>query len=452
MCLEAYLAFVPFFFLDDMKIRILFAGMALAVCAGVCGQANPVLLRIQGRDILKSDFDRYLTSQAGADKDFDKEACFEEFVFESLKVTDALEAGWDKKPVFLQRLKTDVGHRVKARFVDALCTDSLFAQLHASGSGRFASDEWVKIRCISIPLRQNAGKAAERQALSRLDSVYRAIQGGARFDAFASDDSRWSAKRELPQEFQENLSGLAENQFSKPFLSPEGAYIVQLEARRDVSERDIASLAEVYADNRLLLQDKVSAEKLRAWSVADVERTDWYKTLARDVRDSLLVSLWNRKNGIESDCEVDSTLLERFFGANKRKFSWTLPHFKGAVIRCASKKEASRIKKYLKRVPVAEWTEAIAVWNRSHADAPARIDCGLFRIGQNPYVDKLEFKCGEFPDDADYAFTLGKRLGTTPDCYLDVYAKVKKEYLLSERKSLIDSLKSRYAVEVVSGY
>lgn len=433
-----------------MKIRFLFVCLVCGLCALAYSQTNPVLLRIQGREILKSEFERYLALQSKIDKDVDKEACFEEFVFDCLKITDASEAGWDKTPVFLQRQKSEVGRRMKARFVDCMRRDSSFCRQYASSRGRFVSGEWLKIRLIPIFLRQDAGKVAEGRALARLDSIYGALQSGVDFGRFAHGEAQWNLKRELPQEFQERLSALAVGEYTRPFISPTGAYILKLEGRKEWVDDGGVSLANAYAENRSLLQSRVSSEKLRAWSVENLEQTGAYQAVEKEVRDSLLVALWNRKNGIVADCEVDSVLLERFFNANKRKFGWNLPHFKGAVIRCANKKAASRIRKQLKRLPMEEWTEAIAQWNSAHADSPAQINCGLFRIGQNPYVDKLEFKCGELPEDANYAFTLGKRLGTTPDSYLDVYGSVKKEYLLNERMSLIESLKSRYRIEVDS--
>lgn len=114
--------------------------------------------------------------------------------------------------------------------------------------------------------------------------------------------------------------------------------------------------------------------------------------------DALLASFWDQQHREASPREATPEELERYFKQNKNQYAWELPHFKGAVIRCVNKKMASRIKKYLKKLPVGQWKEGLHKLMAADSTVNASIEVGLFQIGKNACVDKLAFKCGRLPE------------------------------------------------------
>jgi peptidyl-prolyl cis-trans isomerase SurA len=78
------------------------------------------------------------------------------------------------------------------------------------------------------------------------------------------------------------------------------------------------------------------------------------------------------------------------------------------------------------------------------------IDVGLFKIGENPYVDKLAFGCGDFEKLADYPYTwtMGERLKKGPKSFHDVRRKVENDCLEAKKKEELETLMRKYRVEI----
>lgn len=404
-----------------------------------------VLLRIRGEEIPKSDFERYWRNLPVSYRDMKKEYVFEKFVFERLKVADGMAAGWHKQPAFVLRSRAEAGKRLEKAFLNRFAADSLSRKLYADETRRFSEGEWLKISLITIPVLQNAGKKAEVQAVVRLDTVYQRLGKGEDFGKYACVNARWVPAYELLQEVSGHLSALSVGEYSKPFISPLGAHIVKLEERGGKqSDVSFDSFLQACAENETLVKHLGLMEKygLEASGANCAE-------YCKDSRDSLLVSMWNARHGLSEDVKADSVAVELYYKKHKSQYGWTLPHFKGGVVYCARKADVSRLKKKLKKLSLQDWAGEVDRWNALHPADSVHMETGLYRIGKNPYVDKLAFKCGSLPSHPErYVFVLGKRLKKGPDSYLDVYDKVEKDYVLSERKSLIDSLKSHLGVEI----
>lgn len=406
-----------------------------------------VLLRVCGKDIPKSDFEHYWKTLPSSDRSMGKEYCFEQYVFEQLKIADGLNNDWDKMPAFILQCRADAGGRLEDMFVSRLAKDTL--SLLERNLKKFADGEWVKLNVITIPLLQNANSAVERLALARMDSIYHELGNGASFTEKATGQAQWVPMYKLLQEVAGQVSALSVGSYTTPFVSPEGVHIVKLEDRR--MEPDAQQLT-LFAKSCVENEDWMRYSGLLKGQEKNGENS-WceiavYDDLLQSVKDSLLVSYWNARHGEPGENKVDSILLEKYFKENKQRYKWTLPHFKGAVVHCANKEDASRIKKKMKKNPPQRWPEEVKNWNRINPKSLVEVKTGLFRIGENPYVDKLAFKCGSLPEHSGYVFVYGKRLKNGPENYLDVYDKVEKDYLMSEKRTLIDSLKSRLGAEI----
>ncbi len=165
-----------------------------------------------------------------------------------------------------------------------------------------------------------------------------------------------------------------------------------------------------------------------------------------------------------------------YFEVHRSHYRWEIPRYKGAVIHCADKKTAKRVKKILKKLPFDNWKERVAQevasasvgkvkmeqgtweigqnsfvdkrvkkilkklpfdnWKERVAQEVAsasvgkvKMEQGTWEIGQNSFVDKLVFKQGEFQPLVSYPFTIvvGNKQ-KEPEDYREVADRVKKDY------------------------
>ena len=96
------------------------------------------------------------------------------------------------------------------------------------------------------------------------------------------------------------------------------------------------------------------------------------------------------------------------------------------------------------------WEEAFRKLQQENVDYRGEIECGLFQIGKNPYVDRLAFKCGHFePNKAfPYTFLLGKKLKKGPETYTDILPRVTSDYFRQRENDRISRLFARFNVEI----
>ena len=79
----------------------------------------------------------------------------------------------------------------------------------------------------------------------------------------------------------------------------------------------------------------------------------------------------------------------------------------------------------------------------------AIVESGLFCIGENEYVDKLVFKCGNYnpKEGYPYTFVIGKCLDYMPGSYEDVYDVLLKDYMQEKENRYFDELERKLRVE-----
>ena len=164
--------------------------------------------------------------------------------------------------------------------------------------------------------------------------------------------------------------------------------------------------------------------------------------------DALLAAAWDKyySDNMQNYSEDD---LKGFFKANKKRYRWELPHYKGAVIHCKSRKYARKIKKELRRHPLEEWSDILSGIGKKDSRYDAVMQTGLFCIGENEYIDKLAFKCGNCKpvDGYPYSFVVGRCLDYMPDSYKDVYDIVVQDYILKRKELYFERLEREFRVE-----
>lgn len=344
------------------------------------------------------------------------------------------------------------GELLKNVLLDKEQEERICRDLYRQSVERLSKSGWVKIEQITILLSQHAPKADERAARNRMDSIYAKLKSGADFTSFSCqpEGGTWIPVVELLQEFADRLASLSKNEFSEPFFSPLGVHIIRLtDTKPCISYEEarpylLAYMERLGADHPALKHDLFTQ-----WREGALHN-DAIRLCMTDAEDKLLASFWDKLHSSSLPREATPQELEQFFLQNKKYYTWEFPHFRGAVIQCANKKTASRIKKYLKKQPFAQWEESFRNLVKADSTMNATMEAGLFQIGKNAYVDKLAFKCGSLPKEKKYPYicVFGKKLKKGPEEYSDVREEVEIDYRREQERGLLTSLMQHFGVEI----
>lgn len=415
--------------------------------------STEVLLRIGGKDITKQEFEFYCKYYAAENcrKESVRNA-FDDFLFQKLKSADMRRTGCDTLPAFRQYCKVMQGELLKSVMLDKEQEEQICRDLYRQSVERLSKSGWVKIEQITIRLAQNATKQEEYAARNRMDSIYTALKQGTPFAAFSpqKEEDTWVPVVELLQEFTDRIASLSKGAFSEPFFSPLGIHIVKLtDTKPCISYEEARPYLMAYLDRLGAEHPALKRDVFARWTEGVLNDNGVQMRLETE-EDALLASFWDQQHREASPREATPEELERYFKQNKNQYAWELPHFKGAVIRCVNKKMASRIKKYLKKLPVGQWKEGLHKLMAADSTVNASIEVGLFQIGKNACVDKLAFKCGRLPenDKLPYTFLMGKKLKKGPEDYTDVYEVLRNDYRREQEKRLLASLMQHFGVEI----
>ena len=353
--------------------------------------SDKVLMKIGEEKIYLSEFNFFYENVVRY-KDCSKEDYFYSFLKYKLKISDAKRLRLDKNidyAIFPRDIKDDLSY----------LNDS------ESNTGEYAT--YILTYRIYQDENTDCG-------LNVMRNVYSKLESGVKLDELSRDvnEPRISCERifnedYLLKEMKKELSKVQQTGYSQPFISPEGVHIIVKSASNNLK----------------------------------------YK-LEYCVDDAFLVSEWDKfcSDNILKYSDED---LERFFKANRKKYKWELPHFKGAVVHCKDKKAAKKIRKKIKKLPIEKWKETLENIMSQDSDYCAVIDVGLFQIGENEYVDNMVFKCGNYKDldEYPYTFAIGKCLDYMPDSYKDVYDVIVQDYIVECENKYFENLERELRVE-----
>jgi len=205
------------------------------------------------------------------------------------------------------------------------------------------------------------------------------------------------------------------------------------------------------------LSTELMADRLKAFEYLvltstfenDLEnRYPEFKNLVREFRDgSLMFEISKRE--VWDKASLDTEGLKKFFNDNKQRYAWDEPHYKGYIILT---RDAATKKKMQKEISKMNPEEAVAYLNENYKVGDVsyvKIEKGLFKKGENPFVDEQAFKAGkaERPEGFGDFFLLGKVLDN-PDSYTDVRGTVVSDYQDYLEKEWIRKLNEKYPVTI----
>lgn len=277
--------------------------------------------------------------------------------------------------------------------------------------------EWIRLTVLTRRIAQQANTRTTTDEKRLMDSLYTVANQEGNFEdlalKYSHDASQgkpvWMPKVYLLKEWNDGVEATEQGKVSRPFLSPEGIHMLMWTAREyREAPSNVASDMQVVEE---------------------------------ELHDALLVAALEKKYRAPVTYTEDE--LDDWFKSHRKEYTWDLPHYRGVVVHCKDKKAAKRIRKALKKQDFAGWKKLA---ERGNGDSQnTHLECGLFPIGTNKYVDKLVFKCGDFEpvEGLPYTFVMGKALKKGPETYRDVEEKVVQDFVNAHKNDWLDVLQQK---------
>lgn len=461
-----------------MKFKSLLAAMLIVASSAGAQTADPVVMTINGKPVLRSEFE-YSYNKNNSETVVDKKSVADYvplFVNYKLKVLAAEAAGIDTTSAFRKEFLSYRDQQVRPSFINDDDVEAEARKIYKETQTRIDSNGGlVRPSHILLMLKQNATQAEQDAAKLRADSIYTALVKGADFADLArrlSDDKgsasrggdvSWVQKGQTVKEFEDVVFAMKKGELSKPFLSPFGYHIVKLMDKQNFFPYDtLRADIRRFIDQRGL-RDHIVSQKLDSLAKAAQPATTVQslldkrademaakdpalRNLIREYHDGLL--LYEISNRLVWDkAAKDEAGLAAFFKKNRKRYAWTEPRFKGIAYNCKNAADVEAVKRSIKKVDFDDWAETL---RKQFNDSTLRIKVvkGIFKKGDNALVDREIFQVDTTytaPKGYEHTAVFGKKL-KAPKTYDDVRELVVADYQEYLEKQWIADLRKQYPV------
>ena len=460
--------------------------IALSLFAAITSQqtlaqsSDPTVMTINGVAVPRSEFE-YSYNKNNGEGVIDKLSVDEYvtlFVNYKLKVAAALDAKLDTLSSFRQEYQMYRDQQVRPTMVTDADVLAEARQMYDRTKAMIGTKGLVRPAHILLRLSTKATAQQQEQVKQRMDSVYRALQGGADFAEMAKKvsedkgsaarggDLPWIAPLQTLKEFEDVAYSLAPGQMSKPFLSPVGYHVILMKERKQLEPFDSLKSAIVESLERRGIRNDIADMKLRrkvtesagqldaeqimqqqADSIAAVNPE--MKYLFKEYHDGLLLYEISTRE-VWDKASTDEVALKAWFDTHKKNYAWKEPRYKGIAYHVKTKQDVKAVKNCVKNLPFDQWTEALRTTFNPDSIIRIRVEKGIFKPGDNATIDKMVFKqdvqAGVNPDyPIDAVF--GKKV-KRPDDYDDVRPQVVEDLQDYLEQEWVADLRRRYQVEV----
>lgn len=460
------------------------AGALLFGASALMAQTNdPVVMKVNGKNITRSEFE-YSFNKNNAEGVLDKKNVDEYvplFVDFKLKVAEAESQKIDTLESIKKELDGYKEQMVIPTIVDNDFIEREALKTYKSTADRFEGQDLLTASHILVLLRQDASAEEEAKGKVRIDSIYnvlKAVPSDKLAEKFAEvagecSDDKGSAQRGgalgqfgkgmMIPDFENAAYALKAGEMSAPVKSTVGYHIIYMTERhpfepyefhhdniikfleqRGIKEASanayVDSLAQMRNVDRSVVIDELHAKLM--------ETDSELKYLAQEYYDGTLMYEVTKKD-VWDKAQSDAAGQEAYFKAHKSDYAWDSPRFAGIVIHAKDKATLAKAKKMLKGVAEDDYAKTLASALNNDSVKLVRIEKGLFKMGDNTYVDNLIFKQKkEVKPMTDYPE--GDVYGTkikSPRSSKDVKGQVTTDYQNAMEKQWVDELRKKFAVE-----
>ena len=308
----------------------------------------------------------------------------------------------------------------------------------------------------SVVTPENFAEVAKTESEDRGSSV----RGG---------DLGWFGLGMMVKPFEDAAFSIQPGEISKPIRSQYGWHIIYKEDERGIQPLDSMRSQiqrQVMRDERSQEVEKSFIRKTRAEyklpetmndaavkAYADAHLESKYpelRNLVQEYHDGILLfevslrEVWDK-------AAKDTVGLENFFKANKKKYTWEKPHYKGYLIQAKDKSSLTAAKAIIRSANPDSIQSYIAQRINCDSVTYVKVQHGLWELGKNSAVDKYGFKAknAEFtPNEAlPIVECVGKKL-KAPEAWNDEKGKVTTDYQDFLEAEWIKRLREKYPVEI----
>ena len=464
-----------------MVLPALFTVLFSLFTSRIAAQSDPVVMTVNGKDVLKSEFD-YSYNKNNSEGVIDKKTVDEYvdlFLNYKLKVAAALDARYDTLTSFKQEFAQ---YRDQQLYPAMVTDDDMLKEAHNiydTTVKQIGPDGLVQVAHILLRLDQKGDMAEVDAAKVRIDSIYNALKQGADFAEMAKKVSQdpgsaaqggllpFVQRGQLVKDFEDVAFSLKDGEMSGIVHTPYGFHIILRKGHKmlepfEFHKASIMQFMEQRGIRDRLAKAKVdtlvaqSGGKLTAADVMNREaeelsaKDDELKNLIREYYEGLLLfEISNRL--VWEKASNDEAGLDQYFKKNKKKYTWDQPRFKGMAYHVKDAADVEAVKECVKKLPFGEWADALRKTFNGDSIIRIRVEKGLFKRGDNALVDSAVFqkdttvtKLKDFPIDAVY----GKMLKKGPEDYTDVRGQVVADYQDQLEREWVAELRKKYPFKV----
>lgn len=458
--------------------------MAMALLCGASAlraQEDPVLMRINGAPVTRSEFE-YNYNKNNSDEVIDKKTVDEYvdlFVNYKLKVLAALDDRLDTLTSFRKEFRMYRDQQIRPLLVPETRMDEECVRYYDMMKANLQGRQLLQPSHIFLRVKQKATKEEQEAVGARMDSVYKALQEGADFAELAkkvSEDPQtavrggvlpWIGPNQTLKEFEDVAYSLEVGSYSQPFLSTVGYHIVKLMDKKDLEPfNELKPNIERFLESqglrdRLAMQalDSIAAAGGTPKTVEEILEEETARLCAKDNNLKYLVQEYHDGLLLFEECSrnvwepatKDTLGIEDYFKRNKKKYSWDVPHFDGMVYYCRDKKDVKAVRKAIRKQPDSQWTSIVRQqFNKDSVSV--KMEKRLFKQGENANVDVVALKVkGAEPKPIEgfpYMAVVGEKLKKGPERWTQVSAAVVADYQRLREEEFVARLREKYTVEV----
>lgn len=449
--------------------------LAEGVAQNVGAANDPVIMTVNGKPVLKSEFEYSYKKNNGEDVIDHKtvKEYVELFVNYKRKVEAALDAHLDTMASYNTEFRQYRDQQVLPTMIDDADVEREAQNIYQNTKDRIGSDGLVLLQHILLRVGQNDSEAVKNRQAQRADSVYNALMAGANFDELArklSDDHGsareggalpWISKGQTLPAFEDAAFALQAGQICKPVLTEVGYHIIKMKERKQLEpfeqlKSDILQFIEKQHIRESIAQTRLkeiaAATGQTEQQVMD-QRADSISAISQDMKyliqeyhDGLLLfEISNRE--VWEKAAKDEKGLEAFFKKNKKKYKWDEPRFKGIAYYTRDSKDIAAVKKCVKGVDFSKWADKLRSTFNNDSILRIRVEKGIFKKGDNGLIDKNEFDVQDAKvkeiKDFPHTATFGKML-KAPQGLEDVRQLVVADYQEAMEKEWLEKLAKKY--------
>jgi peptidyl-prolyl cis-trans isomerase SurA len=215
------------------------------------------------------------------------------------------------------------------------------------------------------------------------------------------------------------------------------------------NDRSPVTLSTDYLTDRLDVFEYTALQQ--AADIALESKFSEFRNLVQEYHDGILMfEIANRE--IWEKASDDTVGLKDYFEKNKDKFTWDEPYFKGYVVLVKDAKTKKKMQKEISKMQPEKAVEYLYENYRVGDVSYVKAEKGLYKKGDNAFVDEWAFKSGqaekpEKPAEFQDSFLIGN-VSNVPTAYSDVRGLVVTSYQDYLEKEWQEKLNAKYPVVV----